>query len=89
MGNLTGGAYNAASLLEGHNLGCLIFQALPMVLPDTLKYVVSDIAPVLALVNNVTAPVLGDLSCPELTEYNQGLFNRFPGYAYNPTPGDN
>lgn len=89
VGNLTGGVFNSASLLEGTNLGCFIFQALPMVLPDTLNNVVSDIAPVLELVNQFTAPILGDLSCPALKEYNQGLFNQFPGYAYNPSPAGN
>lgn len=86
VANLTGGVYNSASLLEGNNLGCFIFQALPMVLPDTLKTPVSELAPVLELVNKYTTPFIGDLSCPALKEYNQGLFNQFPGYAYTPAP---
>ena len=85
VGSLTGGTYNSANLLNGNNLGCFAIQAMQAGLPDTLKTVLSDITPALELVNQYATPILGDLGCPTLAAYNQGLFNQFPGYSYNPT----
>ena len=84
IGNLTGGVYNADTLLEGNNFGCFVFQGLQQVIPDALQGVLSDIAPFLDTVNNILTPLIGSLDCPTLDEYNQGLFNQFPGYGYNP-----
>ncbi|GME35481.1 hypothetical protein GTA08_BOTSDO05233 [Neofusicoccum parvum] len=86
VGDLTGGVYNADTLLEGNNLGCFFLQAAQAGLPDILNGVLSDLAPALDLLNSAVSPVLADLACPQLEQYNQGLFNQFPGAKYHPTP---
>jgi hypothetical protein len=78
-GDLTGGVFTAATLLEGNNLGCFAFQALQQGL-------VTDVAGVLALVNQYVSPVVQTLNCLALNQFDQSLFNQFPGYRYNPRP---
>jgi hypothetical protein len=84
IGDLTGGVYNSETLLEGNNFGCFVFQSLQQVIPDALQGALYDTAPILELVNSVLTPLIGSLDCPTLDVYNQGLFNQFPGYGYNP-----
>jgi hypothetical protein len=67
------------------NLGCFATQAMQAGLPGKLKAFLSNITPALELVNQYTTTILGNLVCPSLATYNQGLFNQFLGYKYNPT----
>ncbi|KAH8601004.1 hypothetical protein B0O99DRAFT_681860 [Bisporella sp. PMI_857] len=85
-GDISGGVFNAATLLQGNNLGCFAFQAAQQGLPSALSGIISNIAPVIALVNQYVSPVLQSLNCPALTSFNQSAFNQFPGYGYRPTP---
>ena len=85
LSNLTGGVFDIASLFEGDNFGCFLFLIAQQAIPHFLK------GP-LAAINNATAflkpfldPLLSGLECPELGQYDQSLFNDFPGYQYNPT----
>jgi hypothetical protein len=82
LGDLTGGVYNAANLLEGNYLFCFAIQALA--LPDTLRSLLADVGAALALLD----PIIASLGCPELEEYNVGLFSPFPGATYAPSGGD-
>lgn len=85
VGNLTGGAYNAQTLMQGNNLGCFAFQALQVGLPDALHGVVANVAASVNLLNQYINPITTKLNCTPLQTYNQGLFNQFPGYSYNPS----
>jgi hypothetical protein len=85
-GDLTGGVFTAANLLQGNNLGCFAFQALQLGLPSVLRGLVANVADVLALVNQYVSPVVQTLNCPALNQFDQSLFNQFPGYRYNPRP---
>jgi hypothetical protein len=59
LGNLTGGIYNSADLLERNNLWCFVFQSLLAAAPDALKGGYSDptgpMASLLYAVNTITA----------------------------------
>ncbi|CZR61315.1 uncharacterized protein PAC_11211 [Phialocephala subalpina] len=85
-GDLSGGVYNAVTLLQGNNLGCFFFQAAQQGIPSALNGIVGNLAPVLALVNQYVSPVLTLLNCPALNTFNQSAFNQFPGYGYHPAP---
>jgi uncharacterized membrane protein YvlD (DUF360 family) len=73
-------------LLQGNNLGCFFFQAAQQGIPAALSGIVSNLGPVLALVNQYISPVLTLLNCPALNTFNQSAFNQFPGYGYHPEP---
>ena len=87
-GNLTNGVYNVDTLADGDNFGCFAFQLLQNGIPDALNNDLGILSQATDLVNNALSPVLGDLSCPQLGQFNQGLFNDFPGYKYSPTGPD-
>lgn len=84
IGNLTGGVFNAATLLQGNNLACFSFLAAEQLIPTALKKPLSELAPVTSLLNKYLSPILGDLACPGGSQFDQGLFNQFPGYTYDP-----
>ncbi|KAG7005412.1 sister chromatid cohesion protein pds5 [Physcia stellaris] len=83
-GDLTGGVYTSANLLQGNNLECFTFQALQQGLPSVLSDIYKNIGPAVALVNQYVSPILSGLGCPALTTFNQSLFNQYPGYNYHP-----
>jgi len=104
-GDLSGGVYNAQTLLQGNNLGCFAFQvsshrpfnlvvifmltraeAAQQGIPVALSGIISNLAPIIALVNQYISPVLDELNCPALNTFNQSAFNQFPGYNYHPQP---
>ena len=87
-GDLSGGVYDIDTLFEGDNFACFAFQLLENGLPDFLKPDVGELSAATDLVNDALAPVLGDLSCPQLSKFDQGLFNKFPGYTYSPSGPD-
>ncbi|KAF8847790.1 hypothetical protein BDZ45DRAFT_606892, partial [Acephala macrosclerotiorum] len=49
--DFSGGVYNGVTLLQGNNLECFFFQPAQQGIPAVLKGVVSNLTPVLALVN--------------------------------------
>jgi hypothetical protein len=85
LGDLTGGVYNSANLLKRNNLVCFAIQTTQLGIPDAISSIVEDVAGVVAWATAQLAPFLKDLGCPELTEFNTGLFGAFPGSAYKPT----
>ncbi|KAF2803216.1 Cloroperoxidase [Mytilinidion resinicola] len=85
VGNITGGVYNAKSLLVGNNAACFAFQAAQQAIPGVLSGLVAGIlTPVLNLVNNAISPVTSSLNCPALLTFDQSKFNQYPGYKYHP-----
>ncbi|KAL8830412.1 MAG: hypothetical protein Q9191_001441, partial [Dirinaria sp. TL-2023a] len=57
VGNLTGGLYNAATLLQGNNLACFLFQSVAVAAPDLIRDtgVLSDVEAAVAQVNKAVA----------------------------------
>lgn len=82
--DVTGGVYTSTNLLQGNNLGCFAFQAIQQGLPSVLGGLLSDVASVIALVNQYLSPVIQNLNCPALNTFDQSYFNQFPGYQYRP-----
>ncbi|EPE28884.1 Cloroperoxidase [Glarea lozoyensis ATCC 20868] len=83
-GDISGGVYNAQTLLQGNNLGCFFFQAAQQAIPSVLSGVLSNLTPFLNILNGAINPVLGILNCPALLTFDQSAFEQFPGYGYHP-----
>ncbi|KAJ5648442.1 hypothetical protein N7490_004814 [Penicillium lividum] len=88
VSDITGGVLNAANLFEGDNFACFVFSLLQQGIPDFLKGPLADINSATSFLDPYLAPILGKLECPELGQYDQSLFNDFPGYTYSPTGPD-
>ncbi|KAH7868642.1 Chloroperoxidase [Lentinula edodes] len=78
LADLTGGVYDASTLLEGNNLGCFVLQAAVMNLPTSvaglLEGVLNDLA-------GIVNPLLQGWDCPELENIDESLLEKFPGYS--------
>lgn len=89
LGDLTGGVYDAGNLLEGNNLACFAFQAASAGFFATASGIVGVAEGVLEDVENMIGtylgPILGDLGCPALEGYDEGLLRKYPGYGYDST----
>nr|XP_018912976.1 PREDICTED: aromatic peroxygenase-like [Bemisia tabaci] len=83
--NLTNGVFNGATLLQGNNLACFIYQALQNALPDAAKPVITlGFTIILALLRPLTSRP-GSIGCPQFSQFNSSLFDIFPGYSeYRP-----
>lgn len=79
--NLTGGVFNAETLLEGNNLECFVFQSLLAASPDILGSTYTDVNKAMTPLLDKVQQVLGNTLCPQLQTYNSALFNGYPGYA--------
>ena len=78
--DLTGGVFNTATLLEGNNLACFVYQVASLAAPDILKGLYADVTKPLAMLNDATNNALSGLSCPELASIDAGQFGKYPGY---------
>ncbi|KUJ15136.1 Cloroperoxidase [Mollisia scopiformis] len=79
--DLTGGVFNATTLLEDNNLACFVYQAAALAAPDILKGLYADITAPLAMLNNATNNALAGLNCPQLASIDADQFGNYPGYA--------
>ncbi|KAG8687874.1 hypothetical protein FRC09_013226 [Ceratobasidium sp. 395] len=79
VGDITGGVYNSANLLQGNNMICFAFQAAQQTMPDVLKGILGDLTSALGLWAAKITPILSGLGCPELTKYDPAVFGTYPG----------
>ncbi|EME38096.1 hypothetical protein DOTSEDRAFT_75970 [Dothistroma septosporum NZE10] len=77
INNLTGGVFNAGTLLQGNNLGCFAFQLAAQAKPDIL------LGPLNALTSAVGS-LVSQLGCPQLKAIENSQLEAFPGYSKNP-----
>lgn len=80
IGNLTGGVYNAETLLQGGNAACFAFQAMQLLVPDALSGLASFVDIIVTKVLAATGPILEQLNCPELNTLDTSIFEQYPGY---------
>ncbi|KAI4100309.1 MAG: hypothetical protein LQ345_007460 [Seirophora villosa] len=77
---LTRGVFNAATLADGDNLQCFVFQLIQSEAPGMLTGVYEDLTKALGpLVENLQRNRQG-LGCPRLAGVDRSLYERFPGY---------
>ncbi|KAF4542401.1 Chloroperoxidase [Lasiodiplodia theobromae] len=81
--NLTGGLYNAQTLLDGNNLACFGFQAAVQFAPDLLKGLVKDLAGALGQLGDALTSAISGLGCPQLggEAWDEGSLAQFPGWT--------
>ncbi len=84
--DLTGGAINAATLLEGNNLVCFSLEIVKAFAPNSLSTLFSSLTKPLKLINDAVLDPLLDLGCPAFDELRAGgkdvlgtLLNKYPG----------
>lgn len=79
--NLTGGAYNAAALLDPEKLGCFALQAAMAAGPDFLGSLYTDVNKAMTPLADKITQLLAGKACPVLQEYHSELFDDYPGYT--------
>lgn len=86
LGQLTGGVFNAATLLQGNNAICFTLQTARFATPDLLVgpggLLAGILSPVLEAVNGLAGTIgrlLGGLGCPQFRTYDKSVFDIFPG----------
>lgn len=77
--DLTGGTYNAGTLMQGNNLMCFVSQSLSAVSADMIKGLLSNVANAVSMLDAVLSPIISTLGCPQLAKYDVALFDQFPG----------
>lgn len=81
ISDLTYGVYNTATLLEGDNLACFVFQTAQLLQLDALSNIEGAVAGLLGELNSAIGGLLNKLTCPQLQGINSVLFTRYPGYV--------
>lgn len=79
--DLTGGVFNGATLLEGDNLACFLFQTLQQATPDILKRVLTNVGDAVNTLNTMTNGILAGLTCPQIEKIDVSQFSNYPGYT--------
>lgn len=81
VADLTGGVFNAETLLEGNNLACFAFQAVSLASPDILRggLLGSLAQSAVQTLTDALKPVLTSFNCPQLVKYDKSLLESFPG----------
>ncbi|KAI2486712.1 oxidase [Pyrenophora tritici-repentis] len=79
IADLTGGVFNAETLLEGNNLMCFAFQAVNSAAPDILKGLLGNVLLAVQSLTDALNPILVTLACPQMGKYDKSLFSKFPG----------
>jgi hypothetical protein len=79
ISDLTGGVYNAKTLFEGNNFACFFFQVMQSQITGRLN--LPPLQPLLDYLKSLLQPLLAPLACPQLTKYNQTMFELFPSFV--------
>lgn len=87
VGDLTGGVFNAANLLEGNNLVCFALEVVKFAGPNSLSSALKTLSEPIELLGKIVAPLV-DLSCPVFEDLTVGGTN-FWDHAMQAYPGAN
>ncbi|EMD94579.1 hypothetical protein COCC4DRAFT_66246 [Bipolaris maydis ATCC 48331] len=79
IADLTGGVFNAETLLEGNNAMCFAFQFVQFATPDILDGLLGNVVLAVRKLTTVLDPVLAALGCPQAAKFDMGLLSSFPG----------
>jgi len=78
--NLTQGLYNGATLTEGNNFACFVYQLAQQAKPDILGGLLDTLT-------NAIGQLSSKLSCPQLKAIDTAQLEMFPGYTRQPVYG--
>lgn len=79
ISNLTGGVFNAETLLEDNNLLCFVFEVVKWVTPSMLSGLFATVAGPLSMITDALSVPLLNLSCPALEDVEMGGANWLEG----------
>ncbi|KAF5706718.1 Aromatic peroxygenase [Fusarium mundagurra] len=79
IGDLTGGVFNTAMLLQGDNLECFVMQIIMAAAPDVLGSQFTNVTKALTTLADKLRQLLAGETCPKLQKVNMKLFEKFPG----------
>jgi hypothetical protein len=73
----TKGIFNAATLAQGNNMACFLYQGAQLPFADPIKQLTG---PLLSAVNNLLQTYLKvPAGCPQLQQYDKSYLSQFPG----------
>ncbi|KAL8753866.1 MAG: hypothetical protein Q9199_004747 [Rusavskia elegans] len=81
---LTKGVFNGATLAQGNNLQCFIFQLIQAEAPGLLTGLYEDLTKALQPLTDSIQGAIGGLGCPQLMELDRSQYEKYPGYKKNP-----
>lgn len=77
--DLTGGIFNGATLLQGNNLECFVFQLIVQAGPDLTEQLFSDPRTANAKTKGMVESAIGSAVCPQLDKIDYSQFSKYPG----------
>jgi hypothetical protein len=86
MADLTGGIFNATTLLENNNLLCFVFEVVKTLAPNSLStlFLVLDVP--LQLITDTIGTAILNFTCPAFEDlkiggqsFEEGVISMFPG----------
>ncbi|KAJ7738117.1 oxidase-like protein [Mycena metata] len=86
ISGFTQGTYTAASLLEGNNLACFLFQATQLLLPLGLVGLEGIALGLLDQLIAALGDILAGITCPELAGVDSSMLEQYPGYQDSSHP---
>ncbi|CAD6593541.1 MAG: hypothetical protein ASARMPRED_007636 [Alectoria sarmentosa] len=81
IANLTNGVFNGATLAQGNNLQCFIFQLVQSEAPTMVTGLYENVTAALQPLVESISGILAGLGCPQLEAVNADLYDAYPGYA--------
>jgi hypothetical protein len=72
--------FNSATLLQGNNLACFVYQLSAQAKPDAILGVLDKLT-------NAVGNIIGKLGCPQLQAIDTAQLEQFPGYSQKPVYG--
>ncbi|KAJ5054164.1 uncharacterized protein L3040_000446 [Drepanopeziza brunnea f. sp. 'multigermtubi'] len=86
--DISGGVFNATTLLQGNNLACFVLQGVQAATPSILSGLVStlSLSNILQLLGSVINPAVASLTCPSMSTIYTSQLNQCPGRNYRPVP---
>ncbi|KAL9134606.1 MAG: hypothetical protein Q9175_004205 [Cornicularia normoerica] len=78
---LTNGVFNGATLAQGNNLECFIFQLVQAEAPTVVTGLYENVTAALQPLAETISSNLAGLGCPQLEAVNAGMYDMYPGYT--------
>jgi len=82
LSDVTGGVYNAGDLTDPNKLSCYLLQASLQGMPDIASPLFGAAGSVLGWATQQLGTLNQQFGCPQLKNYNNALFDKFPGASY-------
>ena len=72
LSNITGGLFNAGTLLEGNNILCFSLQVVKAFSPDSLSSLYSSLGKVLSILTDILGTTITSLTCAPFKDLQYG-----------------